>query len=213
MKTHKNLYKEIHSIKNLFEAYKKARIGKTKKDYVIKFKENLRDNLNQLHIELVNQTYSPRPLKTFILRDPKTRVISKSHFRDRIIHHALFKIIEPIFEKTFIFDCCANRIGKGTTFALRRFNDFKRKTSANNTKTTYILKADIRHYFQEVNHEILKRIIGKKIADKDTMWLIGRILDNNVKRSADSGGGGRTNLECLWETLPASSLLMSTYQN
>jgi len=70
-------------------------------------------DLLELHKELREQSYSPKSLKTFILRDPKTRKISKSYFKDRIVHHALVRIIEPIFDKTFIYDSCANRIEKG----------------------------------------------------------------------------------------------------
>ena len=104
MKTYRNLYAKIISLKNLILAYKKARKGKTKKEYVIKFEENLAYNLKILHDELENQTYSPKPLEIFILRDPKTRKISKSDFRDRIIHHAIVIILEPIFNKIFICD-------------------------------------------------------------------------------------------------------------
>src|SRR3989344_6222273 len=101
MKTYKNLYEKIISLKNLIFAYKKARKGKTKKNYVKEFEENLAYNLKILHDELKAQTYKPKLLITFILRDPKTRKISKSDFRDRIVHHALVRIIEPIFDKTF----------------------------------------------------------------------------------------------------------------
>jgi len=136
-------------------------------------------------------------LKTFILRDPKTRKISKSDFRDRIVHHALVFVIEPIFDKTFIYDSCANRKGKGNLFALERFYKFSKKVSGNGTQLKnrfndanyvkgYCLKADIKHYFSEVNHEVLLNILQKKIADKQTIWLISRILSNNA---AGSGGG------------------------
>ncbi len=84
MKTYKNLYNEIISFGNLFLAWRKARKGKTKKDYVVEFEKNLIKNLLDLHNELKNQTYKPKPLQNFILRDPKTRKISKSDFRDRI---------------------------------------------------------------------------------------------------------------------------------
>ena len=89
MKTHKKLYNKIISLDNLLIAHKKARKGKTKKLYVKKFEKKIIENLLELHYELKNKTYSPRPLKTFILRDPKTRKISKSHFRDRIVHMLL----------------------------------------------------------------------------------------------------------------------------
>mgnify|MGYP001235009711 CR=1 FL=1 len=120
-KTHNNLYPQIISIKNLILAWRKARKGKTKKDYVIKFEQDTLGNLLKLHEELKNGTYKSEPLKIFILRDPKTRKISKADFRDRVIHHALVRVLEPIFENSFIYDSCANRKGKGNLFALKRF--------------------------------------------------------------------------------------------
>ena len=189
MKKHYNLYNKLCSFSNLFLAYKKARTGKTLKKYVVEFEINLERNLADLNNELKNQIYKPKPLETFILRDPKTRRISKSDFRDRIVHHAIVNILEPIFEKIFIYDSCANRIGKGNLFALNRFDKFKREVSKNgkvipnkfkdsNYVVGYCLKCDIKHYFQEVNHEILIKIIKKKIADEKVIWLIERILNN-----------------------------------
>lgn len=187
MKTCKNIYSQICSLKNLILAYKKARKGKTKKDYVKNFEENLAYNLKILHDELKNQIYKPKPLVTFILRDPKTRKISKSDFRDRIVHHALCNIIEPIFDKRFIYDNCANRIGKGNLFAIKRFEGFVKKVSRNgkingwfnnNQIKGYCLKADIKHYFEEINHKILLEIIKRKINCEKTVWLIKQILNN-----------------------------------
>ena len=93
-----------------------------------------------LRSELLLHSYKPKPLVHFIICDPKTRKISKSDFRDRVIHHALCNIIEPIFEKSFIFDSFANRIGKGTLKAVERFDFFKRKASKNNTLKCYVFK-------------------------------------------------------------------------
>ena len=131
MKTHKNLYEKIYSKKNIILAWRKARKGKTQKEYVIEFENDLPLNINTLHNELKNQTYFPRPLENFVVRDPKTRTISKSDFRDRVIHHAICNIIEPIFDKTFIYDNCANRKGKGNLFAINRFHNFMQKVSKN----------------------------------------------------------------------------------
>ena len=190
MKTHKNLYPEIYSLKNLILAWKKARKGKTKRDYVKEFESNLAYNLKILHDELKTQTYKPKPLQTFILRDPKTRKISKSDFRDRVVHHAVVNILEPIFDRIFIYDSCANRKGKGNLFAIKRFDKFKRKVSRNgkitgifndNNTEGYCLKADIKHYFQEVDNEILIKIIKKKVKDKKVIWLIKQILLNKPK--------------------------------
>jgi len=177
---HIDLYSKIYSIKNLVQAWKEARKGKTQKNYAKDFEKNLRFNLKSLHEELENQTYKPKPLKTFILRDPKVRKISKSHFRDRIVHHALVRVIEPIFEKIFVYDCCANRKDRGSLFALNRFHKFLRKATKNGRINTFCLKADIKHYFQEVDHGILIDIIKRKIKDEKVIRLISRILENNV---------------------------------
>lgn len=180
-----NLFSKICAYENLNKALKKARKGKTKKLYVIEFEKNLEENLIKLRNELIFHIYKPKPLETFIIRDPKTRKISKSDFRDRVIHHALIRVIEPIFDKTFIHDNFANRIGKGTFNAIIRFDKFKRKISKNNSRKCFALKADIRHYFQTVNHEILLNILKRKIKDLRVIWLIKKILSNYE-------GGGRT---------------------
>ncbi|MFA4952968.1 MAG: reverse transcriptase domain-containing protein [Candidatus Pacearchaeota archaeon] len=173
-----NIYEEIISLKNLILAWKKARKGKTKKYYVKYFEENIAYNLKLLHNELKSQTYKPKPLVTFILRDPKTRKISKSDFRDRIVHHAIVNILEPIFDKTFIYDSCANRKGKGNLFAIKRFEKFQRRVTNNLHSKAFCFKADIKHYFQEVNHEILIKIISRKVKDEKIIWLITLILKN-----------------------------------
>jgi len=187
MKTYSNFYEQLYSFRNLLHAFFKARKHKTKKYYIIEFGKNLITNLLQLKEELKNQTYKPKPLETFILRDPKTRKICKSDFRDRIVHHALCNIIEPIFDKIFIYDSCANRKNKGNLFALKRFDYFKRKVSRNgkingwfnnNQIRGYCLKADIKHYFETVDHEILLNIIKRKIKDSKVIWLIKQISSN-----------------------------------
>ncbi|MBI4146598.1 hypothetical protein HY489_04645 [Candidatus Woesearchaeota archaeon] len=173
-----SLYDEICDYKNLESAFKKARKGKTKRMYVKAFEALLEDNLLKLQHELVNHTYSPRPLESFILRDGKTRRISRSDFRDRVVHHALCNVIEPILEKGFIFDSFANRKGKGVLKALERFDFFKRKVSKNHTRECFVLKADIRRYFDNVDHNKLLQIIAKRLSDERMLWLIRQILGN-----------------------------------
>ena len=171
-----DLYYQLCSYENLFLAYKKARKGKTKKRYVKRFEKNLQKNLMKLREELLFQTYKQCPQKNFIVRDPKTRKISKAAFRDRIIHHAIINVIGPIFEKSFINDSHANQLGKGTHKAIERFDQFKRKVSKNNIRNCFVLKADIKHYFEEVNHEILLSILERKIKNEKVIQLIERIL-------------------------------------
>jgi len=188
MKTYNNLFKEIGSTNNLNRAYLKAKRGKSKKYYVIKFEENLESELKTLQAELLNHSYKPKPLKRFIVRDPKTRRIHASAFRDRVVHHALVNLIEPIFEKLFIYDSFASRKGKGTHLALERLDRFMFKVSrngkliknnySNNSIEGYCLKADIKSYFDSVDHETLISIIHNKIKDIETIWLIYQILNN-----------------------------------
>ena len=194
MKTYKNLYPQIYNLYNLILAYRRARKGKTKKGYIQEFEKDTIKNLFSLHEGLKNETYFPRPLQTFILRDPKTRKISKSDFRDRVVHHAIVNILEPLFDKTFIFDSCANRKGKGNLVALKRFDEFKKKVSRNgkvngwindNQIKGYCLKADIKHYFQEVNCKILLNILKRKISDERTVNLIIKILENGGRTSSE----------------------------
>lgn len=170
------------SKENIALAFKKAQKRKSSKPYVIEFKKNLERNLELLRSELLLKTYKPRPLKTFVIREPKTRKIRKSYFVDRIVHHAICNILEPIFEKRFIFDSFANRKGKGTLNAIKRFDRFKLKTSKNNTRNCHIFKADIKHYFDEVNHSILLKILKKRIDDKDMLLLIKKVLHNHSQK-------------------------------
>ena len=187
MKTNKNIYHKIYDWENLVLAFKKARKGKSRKDYVIKFQENIIDNLEQLQFELMSMSYNPKPSQTFILRDPKTRKISKSDFRDRIIHHALCNVIEPIFQKIFIYDSCANQKGKGNLFAIKRFDLFKGKITNNLKSEAFCFKADIKHYFEEVNHKTLIKIIKRKIEDEKVTLLIKSILDTHTTRDVIKG--------------------------
>jgi retron-type reverse transcriptase len=189
-----SLYGELCFYENLLEAFRKAAKGKSGKCYVMEFRKNTKENLLQLQKELVSMTYEPQPMKTFVICDPKTRVISASAFRDRIVHHALCNVIEPIFDKSFIFDSCANRKGKDAHLALERFDKFKKMVSGggklirnakdNNMVCGYALKADIKHYFDSVNHEVLIRILKRKIKDDNVMWLIQKILSNH---NSDNG--------------------------
>jgi retron-type reverse transcriptase len=197
MHTYKNLYDKLCSFENLYLAYRKARKGKGHKPYVADFEFNLESKLFQLKHELESMTYQPHSLRQFVIRDPKTRLISASHFRDRIVHHALCNVIEPIFNSIFISDSYANRKTKGTLAAVLKFDDYKRSVSGNGKKLIqatnnnqvhgYVLKADIRHYFDSVDHEVLIQIIGRKIKDDRVLWLVKKILDNHLSEISGNG--------------------------
>jgi retron-type reverse transcriptase len=215
-KTYNNLYDEVIDLNNLMFAFGRARRDKTKKEYVREFESNLIGNILSLHEELKSETYNPKPLITFILRDPKTRVISKSDFRDRIVHHAIFSILEPIFDKTFIYGSCANRVGKGNLFALKRFYQFMRKVSRNgemkslrnnNLIKGYCFKADIKHYFENVNHEVLIDILKKKISDEKVILLVMKIL-NARERERE-----RETARSITKSMPLGNLTSQFFAN
>ena len=178
----RDVWQEVCRYENLEQAYKKARKHKTKKPYVLDFEKQRKNNLTMLRLELLFHAYKPKPLETFIIRDPKTRKISKSDFRDRVIHHALCNIIGPLFEKSFIHDSYANRRGKGTSKAIERFEYFQKKVTKNATRQAFVLKADIRHYFDEVDQRILLQILQKKVKDPQVGWLIKKILGNYMRQ-------------------------------
>lgn len=191
VKTYNNLYNKICSLENIKIALSKARKGKTQKSYVIEFEKELETNLLKLYLELRNETYQPLPLKMFVIRDPKTRIIHKSDFRDRIVHHLVINLIGSLFEKIFIYDSYANRIGKGNLKAIQRFDSFVCKVSRNGKQNGwftnsqikgYCLKADIKQYFQTVDHEILLNLIKQKIKDEKLINLIKKIVANFGKQ-------------------------------
>lgn len=136
MKTYRRLFENLCSYDNLLLAFLNAKKGKSEKKYVLDFEKNLQNELYTLQWELLTYAYRPRPLTIFTVHDPKTRKISASDFRDRVIHHAICNIIEPIFEPRFIFDTFANRRKKGTSAALARFRQFLGKVSRNGKLTS-----------------------------------------------------------------------------
>jgi retron-type reverse transcriptase len=172
MKRINHIWDKIITYENLYNAQKKARLGKRNKDYCADFDFNLECELFKLQNELENKTYKPGKYKTFEISEPKKRLISAAPYRDRVVHHALCNIIEPIFEKTFIYDSYANRKGKGTHKALDRFVKYFRSSK-------FVLKCDIVKYFPSIDHEILKSLIRRKVKCKNTLWLIDLIIDNS----------------------------------
>ena len=197
MKTHKKLYEKLYSIDNLISAFKKARKGKLEKNYVINFESNLERNITMLQRDLRLKKYKPSRLRKFIIRDPKTRTIHSSIFRDRIVHHAIVNLLQPIYEEIFIYDSFASRKTKGTHLAVKRFESFVRKVSSNGRKIKnsfnnnsikgYVLKADVKHYFSTIDHEVLLNILRKKINDKDLIGLIKIVLDNFETKTKGQG--------------------------
>ena len=168
-RTFKNLYPQITSFANLLLAAKKAQAGKRYQENVLAFNFQLEPELFRLQEELRNKTYRPGPYRDFMVYDSKPRLISAAPYRDRVVHHAIMNVIEPRFDSMFIFDSYACRKSKGTHAALFRFREFL-------ARHRYVLKCDIRKYFQSMDQEILLEKLRRKIADSETLWLLAAII-------------------------------------
>ncbi len=172
MKTHKNLYAPICSFENFLLAAHKAAAGKRMQPQVLAFFRDLEHNGFQLLRELRTFSYQPGAYNAFYIYEPKKRLISAADFRDRVVHHMLINVIGPLFERRFIFDSYANRVGKGTHAAIRRLQYFMQHA-------THVLKCDFRCYFPGIDFEILKREIRRVLGDAETLWLIDQIIDGS----------------------------------
>jgi len=171
-------FEEIISLENLFSAWREFLVGKKKKKDVQEFSRNLADNILSLHDDLANKTYCHGGYKSFYVTDPKLRHIHKASVRDRLLHHAVYRILYPFFDKIFIADSYSCRLGKGTHKAINRFKRMIYIVSKNNTRTCWILKCDIKKFFASINHKILIEIIEQYITDKDILWLLKNIIDS-----------------------------------
>ena len=141
-----------------------------------RFEWRLEDNIVALHRDLATGAYHHGPYQRFIVHDPVRREIHKASVRDRLVHHALVRAIEPLFERQFIFDSWACRRGKGTHAAVARFQKVAWRRSRNNTRPVWILKLDIRKCFAAIDHLILKTILSKTIVDPKILRLIAEIV-------------------------------------
>jgi retron-type reverse transcriptase len=171
-------YEDIISIENLLSAWKEFERGKRKKKDVQEFSLRLMDNIIDLHKILANKTYTHGKYEAFNINDPKSRNIHKASVRDRLLHHAVYRILYPFFDRTFIADSYSCRVGKGTHRAIRRFISYGRKVSENNTRTCWVLKCDIRKFFASIDHRVLFSILDKHILDIYILWLLHQIISS-----------------------------------
>ena len=169
-------YHDIISIDNLLDAWKEFAKGKRNRKDVQEFQYKLFDNVFALHHELVNKTYTHGGYHAFRISDPKPRDIHKALVRDRLLHHAIYRILYPFFDCVFIADSYSCRLNKGTHKALNRFRVFGYRVSKNNTRTCWVLKCDIRKFFASIDQDILMQILARYIPDKNILWLLERVI-------------------------------------
>ncbi len=169
MKPYRDLYPQVWAWENLERAYHRARTGKRGLAPAASFERRLEDNLVALQAELRAQTYQPGPYHSFYIHEPKRRLISAAPFRDRVAHHALCAVIEPLFERRFSFDSYANRVGKGTHRALDRCTHFARRYR-------YALQFDIVEFFPSIDHARLRQALARVVGDDAVLRLCDVIL-------------------------------------
>lgn len=173
MKTYRHLYDQITDFVTLLDAFRKARRGKRDRPEVAAFEFDLESNLFQLQEELRSRTYQPGPYRNFYIIERKLRLISAAPFRDRVVHHALCAVLDPIWERRFIHDTYACRPGKGTHRALDRCQQYSRRYA-------YVLQCDVHQFFPAIDHAILRSKLARLVADPDALWLIDGILDSGA---------------------------------
>jgi len=182
MRIYKNIFNKIISLENLFSAWDRFKSDKQKKRDVQKFEWNLEENIFQLHRDLKCKRYKHGAYSSFYIHDPKQRHIYKATVRDRILHHAIFTTLNPIFEPTFIFNSLSCRVDKGTHKGIDILDKLTRQVSRNTFKPCFVLKCDIRKFFETIDHKILLDIIRKRIKDANTMWLLEEIIESFTSR-------------------------------
>jgi retron-type reverse transcriptase len=170
MKRLGRIWPDVTCFENLLSAYRKARKGKQSKPAVAEFTLNLESELLSLQQDLIDFSYQPGPYRLFTIYERKKRQIAAAPFRDRVVHHALMNIVEPVIDRRFIFDSYACRQGKGVHAAVNRYQEWSKKYP-------YVLKMDIQQYFPSIDHLILKEKLRHYLKDKFVLDLFDRIID------------------------------------
>lgn len=182
MKIYKALFEEIISLENLFSAWEKFKKGKRGKADVQKFEHSLEQNIFELHRRLQAKKYKHDPYFSFYIQDPKQRHIHKATVRDRIVHHAVFRVLNPVFEPTFISHSFSCRVDKGTHKGVEALAKMIRQVTRNNSQNAFVLKCDIKSFFESIDHDILLSLLKNKVKDENTIWLLKEIIASHYSQ-------------------------------
>ena len=172
------LFPHVTTWENLLLAYRKASRGKRGRPAAASFEFQIADRLLALQDELQTGTYRPGDYRHFFIHEPKRRKISAAPFRDRVVHHALCNIIEPIFELRFHPHSYANRVGKGTHCAVDQLQSYAQQFR-------YVLRMDVVQHFPSLDHAVLKEQLFHVIVDEQVRGLVINILDSGREVLAD----------------------------
>lgn len=178
MKTYNNLIDKICDFENLGRAYRKARLGRRFNPEILSFSNNLEENLIILGYELSLATYRTGRYKEFMVYDPKPRIVMSLPFRDRVAQHAICNVIEPLFDRKFIYDTYACRQGKGVIVGVLR-SEMMIHRAMRNYDTVFVLKGDVKKYFYSLNHAVLKNDIRRTIRCQKTLAVLDGIIDSS----------------------------------
>ena len=208
MHSHRHLFERIASLENLMAAAHAALRGKRTRLPGAAFLADFEKEVFALHEELWAGTYQHGGYTYFTIHEPKERLVAAAPFRDRVVHHAIVRVIEPIFEKRFIEDSFACRRDKGTHAAMRRAAGFARRFP-------YALKCDVRRYFPSIDHEVLVGLLKRVITDGRLMGLIGSILDTHAdgERREWAPGGDLLDVRACKRGLPIGNLTSQFFAN
>jgi len=185
------LFDKVCSFENLMKASQKAFRGKKNKPQAAEFYFRLESEIVGIQEELLSGNYQPRPYRSFYVYEPKKRHICATDFRDRVVHHAVCNILEPVFERSFIYDSYACRKNKGAHIAMKRVQSFSRKRQ-------YFMKADVSKFYESVDHAVLKNLLGKKIRDPKLKNLMATIIDHPLPEQIPGKGLPIGNLTSQW---------------
>lgn len=167
-----HLFPAIANFHALVTAALNAARGKRRKPGVAAFMAGLERRVLRLEQSLLDGSWRPGEYTVIEINDPKPRRVSAAPFRDRVVHHALCAVVEPIFERGFIHDSYANRLGKGTHRAIARYEHYR-------DRHAHVLRGDVYRFFPSIDHEILKRDLRRRIACPNTLALLDRIIDGS----------------------------------
>ena len=170
------LFDQMVSAENLFAAWDRFAKGKRRRPDVQEYGRNVEDRLFALRDRLASGEWLHGPYERMTVCDPKPREIHKAAVEDRIVHHAVVRAIEPLFDRGFVFDSWSCRVGKGTVAAVERCHRLLERESRNGKVPLFALKCDIRKCFASLDHEVLLRLLGRRVRDERAMALLREIV-------------------------------------
>ncbi|MBI5254483.1 group II intron reverse transcriptase domain-containing protein [Candidatus Falkowbacteria bacterium] len=183
----KNVWEDIISLDNFLGAWREFICGKRARRDVQDFSVSFMDNILSLRDDLAKHTYKHGDYQAFCVDDPKPRIIHKASVRDRLLHRAIYRVLSPFFDRTFIADSFSCRLNKGTHKAINKFAAAVYKVSKNDTKACWVLKCDIKRFFHSIDHDILVKILAEYVPDQEILALLKSVISSFSFNAINTG--------------------------